>query len=183
MTTAPVYVLRDATPADALAIAALHVASWRVAYRGILPDDYLDGSAAAAEADARWVENFRTVGRDDILMVADGDAGLLGLIAVWAGREAGFDTYIDNLHVRPHLRGQRIGARLLGEATRRMIAAGHRTTCLWLLDGNDQGGHFYRRIGGSFEDHQTGEMGGHPIGETRVVWRDLPGLAKACDDS
>ena len=180
MTTAPAFVLRDATPADAAAIAALHVASWRVAYRHILPDAYLDGPAAA-EADARWAANFKVAGPRDILMVADSDAGLLGLVAVWAGREAGFDTYIDNLHVRPHLRGLRIGARLLGEATRRMIAAGHRTTCLWLLDGNEQGGRFYRRIRGSFEDHQSGEMGGHPIGETRVAWRDLPELAKACD--
>ena len=41
--------MRLAMSADAAAIARLHVASWQTAYRGALPDDYLDrlvGSAA-----------------------------------------------------------------------------------------------------------------------------------------
>ena len=35
--------VRDATVDDARAIAEVHVASWRWAYRGQLPDDLLDG--------------------------------------------------------------------------------------------------------------------------------------------
>jgi hypothetical protein len=35
--------LRDATPADANAIANVLVRSWRAAYRGLLPDDVLAG--------------------------------------------------------------------------------------------------------------------------------------------
>jgi hypothetical protein len=35
--------LRDATPADAHAIANVLVQSWRAAYRGLLPDDVLAG--------------------------------------------------------------------------------------------------------------------------------------------
>ena len=35
--------VRNATPADARAIAAVNVASWRVAYRGLIPDDVLSG--------------------------------------------------------------------------------------------------------------------------------------------
>jgi hypothetical protein len=35
--------LRNATPADARAIAAVNVASWRAAYRGLMPDDVLSG--------------------------------------------------------------------------------------------------------------------------------------------
>jgi len=34
--------IRPATPEDARAIAEVHVASWRYAYRGLLPDDVLD---------------------------------------------------------------------------------------------------------------------------------------------
>ncbi|MBV9785789.1 MAG: GNAT family N-acetyltransferase, partial [Acidisphaera sp.] len=33
--------IRRARPADAAAIAAVHVAAWRSAYPGILPDTYL----------------------------------------------------------------------------------------------------------------------------------------------
>ena len=36
-------VIREATPDDARAIAEVHVASWRWAYRGDLPAEFLDG--------------------------------------------------------------------------------------------------------------------------------------------
>jgi hypothetical protein len=35
-------ILRPAEPADALAVARVHVRSWQAAYRGLLPDAYLD---------------------------------------------------------------------------------------------------------------------------------------------
>ena len=35
--------IRRARPEDAEAVARVHVAGWRHAYRGLLPDDYLDG--------------------------------------------------------------------------------------------------------------------------------------------
>jgi hypothetical protein len=34
--------LRRAEPGDEEAVARVHVRSWQVAYRGLLPDDYLD---------------------------------------------------------------------------------------------------------------------------------------------
>ncbi|MEX0715757.1 MAG: hypothetical protein WD066_04185 [Planctomycetaceae bacterium] len=34
-------IVRQATPADAPAIAAIHVDAWRGAYRGIVPAEYL----------------------------------------------------------------------------------------------------------------------------------------------
>jgi len=35
--------IRPAEPDDALAVARVHVRSWQVAYRTLLPDEYLDG--------------------------------------------------------------------------------------------------------------------------------------------
>ncbi|MER6578988.1 hypothetical protein [Nonomuraea sp. NPDC001023] len=40
--------IRKATPADAQAIAEIHVRSWQAAYRGLLPQDHLDGLDPAA---------------------------------------------------------------------------------------------------------------------------------------
>jgi hypothetical protein len=34
--------IRDAVDADADQVAAVHVSSWKGAYRGMLPDEYLD---------------------------------------------------------------------------------------------------------------------------------------------
>jgi hypothetical protein len=40
--------IRAASPTDARGIAAVHVASWRTTYRGIVPADYLAGLSADA---------------------------------------------------------------------------------------------------------------------------------------
>jgi hypothetical protein len=39
--------MREAQPQDAAEVARVHVRSWQVAYRGLFPDDYLDGRSAA----------------------------------------------------------------------------------------------------------------------------------------
>ena len=46
-------ILRLAGPLDAYGLAEMHVATWQVAYRGLLPDDYLDGLTVAARVE-RW---------------------------------------------------------------------------------------------------------------------------------
>lgn len=44
-------VVRDATADDADALGVLHVRAWQAAYRGAMPDDYLDGLNAADRAE------------------------------------------------------------------------------------------------------------------------------------
>ena len=45
--------VRAATPADAAAIAGVHVRSWQAAYRGIVPDEVLDG-LSLPDREQRW---------------------------------------------------------------------------------------------------------------------------------
>ena len=47
--------VRWATADDAAAIAAVHIASWRAAYRGLLPDAVLDSLSLEARTD-HWRE-------------------------------------------------------------------------------------------------------------------------------
>jgi len=35
-------ILRPAEPRDALEVARVHIRTWQVAYRGLVPDEYLD---------------------------------------------------------------------------------------------------------------------------------------------
>jgi hypothetical protein len=44
--------LRRATPEDAAALAAVEVSCWRAAYRGLIPDAYLDGLSEAKKAES-----------------------------------------------------------------------------------------------------------------------------------
>ena len=123
--------IRPATLADADAIAALHAASWRSAYRGIFKDSTL-GPALDDERRTHWRSKLAAMMPDDTVLIA----GDVGFIAVWAEGDPGFGAYIDNLHVRPERRSAGLGRRLLGDAMRRVAGRGESGAYLWVFDGN-----------------------------------------------
>jgi hypothetical protein len=62
--------LRAARPDDAEAVAGVHVRSWQVAYRGLLPDDYLDGLRAEDRA-ARYTFAERDLQRPETIVAIE----------------------------------------------------------------------------------------------------------------
>jgi len=70
-----VVITRIATPEDAAAVAGVHVRSWQVAYRGLFPDEYLDG-LRAEDRMARYT--FGETGSSLTTIVAVDDATLCG---------------------------------------------------------------------------------------------------------
>ena len=87
------------TPADADAVAALHVASWRGAYRGVFTDDYLDHQAEAERREA-WHARLNAPTGADWGVVAQDDTGrVLGFAWVMPDHDPTWGDYIDNLHV------------------------------------------------------------------------------------
>jgi ribosomal protein S18 acetylase RimI-like enzyme len=172
--------IRDATAADLPAIAEIHAMSWRAAYQGILADAFLDGDLLE-DRNRSWsgiVERMQP--RDNLLIAADGK-GAVGFIAGWAsaalGCDDGYGLYIDNLHVRPELRGNKYGESLFRalarNATANASANAEISAYLWLFDGNASAHRFYQRLGGQDGEHRLIEFGGRTVGETRIVWSDF----------
>jgi ribosomal protein S18 acetylase RimI-like enzyme len=112
----------------------------------------------------------------DTVLIADGR----GFIAVWAEGDAGFGTYIDNLHVHPERRSAGLGRHLLGAAMRQVAGRGEARAYLWVFDGNTRGIEFYRRLGGEIVEHGFEVIDGLTIPQSRIVWRDTLRLAEAC---
>jgi ribosomal protein S18 acetylase RimI-like enzyme len=167
--------IRSATPADAPAIAALHAASWRSAYRGIFKESTL-GPALDDERRAHWSGKLTAMTPADTVLVADG----MGFIAVWAKGDPGFGAYIDNLHVHPERRSAGLGRRLLGEAMRRVTERGETGAYLWVFDDNVRAIDFYRRLGGEIVEGGFDEIDGKQVAHSRITWRDIARLADAC---
>jgi hypothetical protein len=84
MSSAGTVTVRHARAGDAAALGLLHVRAWQAAYRGQMPDGYLDGLRPEERA-AGWE---RTLGRDrthDPVLVAERDgaertAEVLGVV-------------------------------------------------------------------------------------------------------
>ena len=173
--------LREAGTADAPAVAALHAASWRTAYRGILADAYLDGPVDADRLDL-WRERLAAPSPRRITLLAEAAGALVGFACCVVDEDPRWGSLIDNLHAAPESRGRGIGRALLrGAAFRLGRAAPGRPVHLWCLDDNAPAMGFYRRVGGTAADRDmTPERGGTTNAVTRIVWPSPGALAAGC---
>src|SRR5471032_3575943 len=111
------FVLRPATSADAQLIARMHAQSWASAYRGILPDDFLDREMSA-ERETHWSTRFEELAaRAGEVVSAIQDDEPIGFACLVAPDETG-SVLVDNLHALPGARGSGLGTAMLGFAAR-----------------------------------------------------------------
>jgi GNAT superfamily N-acetyltransferase len=141
-------IIREATPADAQAIARLHADSWQSAYRGVLSDDYLDHRAHRERAIA-WQERFSSdFPKPMFALVAEARNEMAGFVCVFPEENPVYGSLVDNLHVAPGLRGQGIGRKLLSAAAQRLVTdrspAG---VYLWVVEQNHGARRFYEGAG------------------------------------
>ena len=141
--------LIPATAADAAEIAALHAASWRIAYRGMLPDTFLDEQVDGERLEF-WSTRFNSTPQDRRLVLkAVRDGTLQGFVCVLLDLEPEWGARLDNIHVRHEHKGTGIGYELF-KAAREWIArvepgmAMH----LWCIERNETARRFYERQGG-----------------------------------
>lgn len=167
--------LRPAQAADAAAVAALHCASWRDAYRGVLEDAFLDGPLAAL-MDRHWAERLALPRPAATVLIGELAGAMVGFVAVLPDGPA---ALVDNLHVRPGLRGAGIGRRLLGEAARRARVRGFTSAWLAVFAGNADAIRFYAALGAEIGPEQPGETFGQAVLERRCAWPDIATLIAA----
>ena len=168
--------IRPATAADSAAIADLHQRSWRSAYRGLLPDSYLDGRAGTELAE-RWSGTFAKDEPRRVILVAMAPDGIVGFVAAWPNTAR--MALIDNLHVAPGQRGGGIGRRLMGRAAAELRRLGFEAAFLEVIEGNHGARGFYRRLGGIEGELFLEPIGGHPTPVFPVIWDDLAVLEAA----
>ncbi|WP_445679739.1 GNAT family N-acetyltransferase [Radicibacter daui] len=173
--------LRPAGTADTSAIAALHAASWKLAYRGLVSDGFLDEGLEEGRL-AHWLVRMATLPAEDLVMLAeDPQASMLaGFVYVMVAGQPEGHAYVDNLHAAPMLKGRGIGRRLMAAAALHAMAAGCHTLSLTVLEGNLAARAFYDRLGGMTQPIGEFSFGGAMVPECRVSWPDLKALLAAC---
>ncbi|MEZ0542623.1 GNAT family N-acetyltransferase [Fibrella arboris] len=168
---------RTAQLADAASIAQAHTQSWRLAYRGILRDDYLDG-AISDERDAVWQQRLGSPAANQRVLIAEEAGRFSGFICLFLDAEPQFGTLIDNLHVLPTLKGRGVGAGLMREAARQVIPQATQPGFhLSVYEANRAAIHFYERMGGvnvGREVHET--PGGGEAVSLRYAWKTAADL-------
>ncbi len=154
---------QEATAKDAPLISHVFAASWRIAYRGIINDHYLDRLP-----DEYWVPTLRAwleSGRlNGLLLLSEGQVA--GCAVYGRGRDEDHGDWgeIVSFYMLPEKTRRGYGTALLTEVMRRLRAEGYTRFYLWAIDGNQAADSFYRRCG----FHPTGDKVQYSIGSTQV---------------
>lgn len=139
---------RPASLTDAPALARVHIASWRSAYRGLMPAALLEGLSEAAFT-SNWQQRLAQMPRSTVLALADEQ--VVGLAAAGPSRdpdavpERTGELYA--LYVHPESWNMGVGQRLWSEARNLLVGERFTEVTLWVLVGNRRARTFYQAVG------------------------------------
>ncbi|MGH9172499.1 MAG: GNAT family N-acetyltransferase [Acidimicrobiales bacterium] len=145
--------VREATGRDAAGISEVNLLAWQSAYRGILPDTYLDGlGAEIGEAVARWRATLLVPdlpGR--VTWVAEDNARrVIGYFVVGPCRDDDAVAEVGELwaiYVHPDEWRTGTGSILMEAAVEQLQAAGYDEAILWVFERNKRARAFYEHHG------------------------------------
>jgi GNAT superfamily N-acetyltransferase len=166
------FLVRRATVDDATGIAEIQVRTWRVAYRDLLPADYL-GSLSVVPRERMWTQLLDPVrAPEHSAFVAVVDGRLVGFVSAGPAHDidlgAGRWGEVYAIYVEPASWGEGVGRALLAAAVDHLQADGMDPLVLWVLEGNDRARAFYERAGWRLDGAaRTEAFGGEEAGEVR----------------
>ena len=155
--------IRRATADDAAALARVHIDAWKTAYRGLVPDSFLQ----ALNYDKR-AESFRQsiAGDSEEVYLAEEDGDVLGFLALGAAADSGTDREsigeILSIYLAPAHWRKGIGTSLCRHAEQLLRSRGDAEAVVWVFEENDAARRFYEA------------MGFGPDGATNVLDRGAP---------
>jgi len=140
--------IRPAREEDIADLVDVHIASWRAAYRGQVPDEVLDGlDATRGRRDRIWREMLA----DDRqrALVAERDGKVVGFVNLGPAHPP-VDPAIGELHaiyLHPAAWDQGVGRALFRQGEDALRSLGYRSAILWVLETNRRARDFYEAAG------------------------------------
>ena len=175
--------IRKATPADAVTIAAVHVAVWRTAYAGILPETYLARMSVTRHA-SYYGAGIRS-GAGVLVATASADdlppgsnSHVVGFTTAGPSRGTGrtlAEGEVETLYVMDDWQERGIGRSLIRGAAEHLRALGCRSAFLWVLRDNPSRW-FYQRMGGRPVMEMEILVASQPVVQLAFVWDPIDRL-------
>ena len=162
--------IRPAELADSEGIARVHTLSWQSAYRGLLPDEWLD-ALRWENRKVRWDAILATSTRGSVFVVLNAKDEILGFASIGSSRDEDIDQArvheLYAIYLSPKYWGQGLGAALLQTVMKEVPETAIRME-LWVLESNWRGRRFYESQGFALDGAtKLAEIDGHQLEEVR----------------
>ncbi len=169
--------LREATLADAGAIASVHRESWRTTYAGILPLAVV-AQETGRKSEWSWRRRLASAAPEAATWVAELDGAAVGFASCGPARHRleGLEAEIYALYVLQERQRRGAGRALMCACARHFVRQGRFGLYLWVLKAN-RARLFYEALGGEEIAQKTERLGLHAFAQLAYGWHDLTGLA------
>ena len=140
-----------ATEDIAYQLAAVHIKSWQSAYKGIIPQDYLDSLSIEKKAKVYNFEN--DLNKSGCFFAAKLNDSVIGLMHLCNCRECDENAgEVSAIYILPEYCNMGYGSQLMKYATQFFKERKYSRIIVWVLAKNKNAINFYRKHG--FEDNK-----------------------------
>jgi ribosomal protein S18 acetylase RimI-like enzyme len=159
--------IRKITPDDDFdAISRVYARSWKAAYKGIVPQDYLDGLP-----ENKWSQMLKKSVWTSLVLIEEGE--IIGTSMVCLGRDEAMADWgeIVSIYLLPEYFGRGYGKPLLDSAIAELKGMGYKFIYLWVLEDNKRARAFYEKNGFTASpDRHVDNIGGKDLVEIRYIY-------------
>ena len=165
---------REAKASDAERIALLHAKSWQCTYRGVLCDEFLDNDVVENRL-VHWQQRLKNPEKNQFVLLAEEGEFIKGFLCVIGEADLQWGALLDNVHVRPEIKGQGLGTKFMHKASTWVQSNFPQSGLhLWVFEANYPARRFYERLGATKEHREVGEVtGGGTAPVLRYVWASI----------
>lgn len=164
--------IRKAEIKDAAGIAEVHVKTWQCAYKGQLPDSYLD-SLSIEKRTKTWREQIKSPQNGAHTFVAEINSKVVGWCTAGKSRDEDADKTtgeIYGIYIHPDFIGKGCGSMLMESGLNLLRKDGYKRATLWVLDSNEKTRKWYEDKGWKIEGKtKIGKRDDFDLHETRYL--------------
>lgn len=149
-----------------LEISNIYESSWKYAYKGIIPQDYLDSIPTG-----RWADAIRKDGMNNLVLLENGM--FIGTASFCKSRWKEYSDYgeIVSIYFLPDYIGKGYGKLLLNKCIEQLKQCGFCKVLLWVLEDNHRARNFYEKNGFTCSDiFMDAQIGGKDVREVMYLF-------------
>lgn len=143
--------IHAATVDDIPGLVDIHIGGWQWAYRGLIPDEYLDAmSATRARRIKNRIERLQTLPPETRWWVAEENGRVVGFAITDLSRDEDAPARtaeVEAIYLQQEAAGKGFGRALFAHAVEDLCQRGFTRATLWVLENNQRARRFYEAAG------------------------------------
>jgi ribosomal protein S18 acetylase RimI-like enzyme len=151
--------IRKAKISDLDGIIRVNVETWKTAYKGVVPDNYIQGFSIRTQ-DKKWQAQLKNMIAENFFYIAENNKGEIVGFAIGGlerNKDPNYKGELMGIYILKEYQRQGIGKALTRKIVENLIKMKLNTMLVWVLENNPYRA-FYDTLGGKIVDKKEHEM-------------------------